>query len=220
MPGLTCQSQEQLKWRPVAGPECTPAAQAHAPVARALPRTSTTCVVLCALTHCAWLQWRISLSLWLLLAPSHRPHSSTADARLAIADHRLAASDHWRAPLTPPQRQPVSWPSFRATSCRPPPSDAAPHRRSPSAESRPVDTALWWASSFASDRIDFPTSPSISPTHGPTSPRRRSPESVPPSSAAELPCFGLGPKGPVGWAGKAVAKWACPIPTVPFHVFH
>jgi hypothetical protein len=35
-----------------------------------------------------------------------------------------------------------------------------------------------------------------------------------------LPCFGLRPKGPVGWAEKAVVKWAWPIPTVPFHIFH
>jgi hypothetical protein len=34
------------------------------------------------------------------------------------------------------------------------------------------------------------------------------------------PLFHLGPKGVVGWAGKAVAKWAWPIPTVPFHIFH
>jgi hypothetical protein len=31
---------------------------------------------------------------------------------------------------------------------------------------------------------------------------------------AQLPCFGIRPKGSVGRAGKAVAKWAWPIPTI------
>jgi hypothetical protein len=35
----------------------------------------------------------------------------------------------------------------------------------------------------------------------------------------DLPCFSLEPKGSVGWARKAVAKWAWPIPTVPFLFF-
>jgi hypothetical protein len=43
---------------------------------------------------------------------------------------------------------------------------------------------------------------------------------VPRGGGKRLPCFSLRPKGPIGWAGKAVAKWAWPIPTVPFHVFH
>jgi hypothetical protein len=30
------------------------------------------------------------------------------------------------------------------------------------------------------------------------------------------PLFHLGPKGSMGWVGKVVAKWAWPIPTVPF----
>jgi hypothetical protein len=34
-----------------------------------------------------------------------------------------------------------------------------------------------------------------------------------------LPCFGFGPKGSAGWAGKAVAKWAWPIPTMFFFFF-
>jgi hypothetical protein len=35
----------------------------------------------------------------------------------------------------------------------------------------------------------------------------------------DLPCFGHGPKGFAGWAGKAVAKWAWPILAVFFFFF-
>jgi hypothetical protein len=94
-------------------------------VARALPRTSAMCATLCALIHCAWLQWRTSPPLWLLLATSHLPHSSTAEVCLSVADHRLVTTGHRRALSTPPQWPPVPRPSSRAASRRPPPQDVA-----------------------------------------------------------------------------------------------
>jgi hypothetical protein len=89
--GPACQTQWPLKWRPVAGLTRVRQLLIHAPVDRALLRTMATCAAPCALIHCAWLQWRTSPPLWLLLTSSHHPDSSAAEACLAIADHRLAA---------------------------------------------------------------------------------------------------------------------------------
>jgi hypothetical protein len=118
MLGPACQTQWPIKQRPIAGLTRARQLLGHAPAARALSRTSVTCATPCALIHCAWLQWRTSPPLWLLLAPSHRPHSS-------VADHCLAATGHRRAPSTPSQRPPVSQPSSRAAGRRPPPQDVA-----------------------------------------------------------------------------------------------
>jgi hypothetical protein len=113
--GPACQTRWPLKRRPVAGLTRVSQLLGHVPVAQALPRTSATCVAPCSLIHCAWLQWRTSSPLRILLAPSHRPHSSAIEACLAITDHRLATTGHRRAPSMPPQQPPVSRPSSRAT---------------------------------------------------------------------------------------------------------
>jgi hypothetical protein len=127
MTGPACQTQWPLKWHLIAGLMHVRQLLSHAPADRALPRTSATCThaAPCTLIHYTWLQWTTSTTLQLLLTPSHRPHSSTIEVRLAITDHRLAATDHRRAPLMPPQRPPVSRPSSRAAIRRPPPQDVA-----------------------------------------------------------------------------------------------
>jgi hypothetical protein len=134
MMGPACQTQWPLKWRPIAGLMHVRQLLSHAPADRALPRTSATCAhaAPCTLIHYVWLQWTTSTTLRLLLTPSHRPHSSATEVRLAVTDHRLAATDHRlastdhrRAPSMPPQRPPVSRPSSRAAIRRPPPQDVA-----------------------------------------------------------------------------------------------
>jgi hypothetical protein len=95
---------------------------------------------------------------------------------------------------------------FKGFVHRPPPLDTAPHRRSPLAEPHPVETTLWWDSSFTGDQIGSPTSSAISPTHDPTSPCCCSLESALPSSALRVPLSqpwaerprGLGRHGRVG----------------------
>jgi hypothetical protein len=70
-----------------------------------------------------------------------------------------------------------------------------------------------------------PVAKSSPPPHQPSRP----PTALPQHVAAHrnrrrcreprLPCFDLRLKGYVGWAGKAVAKWAWPIPTVSIRFF-
>jgi hypothetical protein len=79
MPGPNCQSPPPLKRRPLAGLTCACQLLGHAPVAREPLRSSATYAAPCALSLRAWLQWRNSLLLRPILAPSCCFHSAAVD---------------------------------------------------------------------------------------------------------------------------------------------
>jgi hypothetical protein len=192
---------DALKRRPVASLVRTCQLLGHTPAAQALPRVSATC----ALIHCVWLQWRISLPLRLLLSPSHRPHSSAAEAQSAPC-RRQPLPSHLQplthsvdtAPTT--TSVPTIFSSHESltstTGCRPSPSfpsgRATPPWTLPSSEPPP---------SLVIESSPAPHRPSLRPTappHRVAAHRNRRHRRVPWSS----PASASGQKAPWGRAGR------------------
>jgi hypothetical protein len=208
MPGPTCQSQAPLKRRLVAILTRMRLLLGHAPMARAPLQSSATYTAPCALSLCVW------------LAVEKLPLTSTHPYAISL----FPLPCRWlpsSAVRTSPVLALYAPPSASSSPPRAPPHPEVPH---PSAELTTTTSPHQWASLHPKPQIGSPLLSGIFPVSFFSGPGCQSAGFYRWAASAKggkrLPCFSLGPKGSMGRARKAMAKWAWPIPTVPFHVFH